>query len=171
MQGWNRNVDSEWVSMCQQTVLLIKINTLNLRTPICTVACNKFPCIITVTFLTPRSNEWTENFCSFREGLIGMGSEISLTLLFLSNWTKRASFQNCIWGRLKFHQYYLVWDVSLRDELQYVKPQVWIDQIWSKYLQDLLFGRYYFCIDWYLSWILSVEFDDDWVHQVHLDLW
>ena len=29
----------------------IKINTFNLRTPICKVACSKFPCIRTVTSL------------------------------------------------------------------------------------------------------------------------
>ena len=53
----DRNVDSEVVSMCLGTVGLIKINTLNLRTPICTVACKKFPCIRTVALLIILSNE------------------------------------------------------------------------------------------------------------------
>ena len=62
------NVDSEWVRMCHWNVGLIKINTFNMITPIFTVACNKFPCIRTVTFLNTRSNEWAEAFCFIREG-------------------------------------------------------------------------------------------------------
>ena len=42
------NVYSEGVSMCHRTIVLTKIKTLNMKTPICTVACNTFLCIITV---------------------------------------------------------------------------------------------------------------------------
>ena len=63
----NINVDSEGVIMCHGTVGLRKINTLNLITPIFTVVCNKFPCIITVTFLNTWRNELTGNLVSIRE--------------------------------------------------------------------------------------------------------
>ena len=53
----NRNVDSGLVSMCHWTFRVIKINILNLRSPICTVACNKFPCIRTVAFVYSFINE------------------------------------------------------------------------------------------------------------------
>ena len=55
----NRNVYYEWVRMCHWTVLLIKINTFNLITPIFTVSCNGFTCIITVSLLNTCSNEQT----------------------------------------------------------------------------------------------------------------
>ena len=42
---------------------------------------------------------------------------------------------------LKLHQFSLVWDIYLGDTLHYVKPQVWIDKIWSEYLQYLFSGR------------------------------
>ena len=44
----DRNVDYKGFSMCHWTVVLIKINTLNLRTPIFTVARKELTCIITV---------------------------------------------------------------------------------------------------------------------------
>ena len=51
------NVDSEGVIMCHWTVGMIKTNTLNLRTPIFTVVCDKSTCIIAVYFLNTWSNE------------------------------------------------------------------------------------------------------------------
>ena len=74
MHRCNSNVDSEWVRMCHWTVRLIRINNFNLRTPIFTVACNKFPYIITFTLLNTRSNEWTGYFCYFRDGFDWDGS-------------------------------------------------------------------------------------------------
>ena len=71
----NINVDYEEVSMCHCNVGLIKINTLNLRTPICTVNCNTFPCIRTAAFLNTSSNEWTEELCPFREGFYWYGRQ------------------------------------------------------------------------------------------------
>ena len=53
----NSNVDSEGVIMCHWIVGRIKVNTLNLRTPICTVECNKFSWIRTVAFLNNCINE------------------------------------------------------------------------------------------------------------------
>ena len=53
------NVYNEVFRMCHWTVVLIKINALNLRNPIFTVACNFCTCIKTVTFLNTWSNEWT----------------------------------------------------------------------------------------------------------------
>ena len=62
------NVDSKWISMFDWTLLLIKIKTFNLRTPICTVAYRKCLCTRTVIFLNTIINEWTKYFCNFREG-------------------------------------------------------------------------------------------------------
>ena len=67
MHSFNRNVDSEGFSMCHWTIVMIKINTLNLRTTIYTVIYNKYPCIITVAFLNTFRNEQTEDLCSVRE--------------------------------------------------------------------------------------------------------
>ena len=50
------NVDSEGFIMFHGTVGMIKINALNLRTPIFTVACNTFPCIRAVAFLNNLCN-------------------------------------------------------------------------------------------------------------------
>ena len=57
MHSHNSNVDSEWFIMFHWTLGLIKTNNFNLRTPIFTVACKHFPCIITVTFLNNWVNE------------------------------------------------------------------------------------------------------------------
>ena len=56
MHSRDINIGSEGFIMCHWTVVLIKINTLNLITPIRKVACNKFPCIRTVAFLNTWSN-------------------------------------------------------------------------------------------------------------------
>ena len=95
------NVESEWGSMCHWTVLFIKINTFNLRNPICTVACNKFISIRTVTFLNTISNEWTGEFCSFREGFDWDGSwkKANIPVFFILK--KITSFHNCLWVQLK----------------------------------------------------------------------
>ena len=73
-----------------------------------------------------------------------MGSKIRLTFLFLSHCTDKASFQNCLRGPFKPPPMLFMWDVSLGYEIQDVKPQIKLDQICSKYLQDLLYGRSYF---------------------------
>ena len=62
---------SEGVIMYNQTVWLIKINNLNLRTPIFIGVCKNFPCIRTVTFLNTWSNGITEDFCPLGRYLIG----------------------------------------------------------------------------------------------------
>ena len=72
---------------------------------------------------------------------------------------------------LNHHQCYLVWEVYFGDELQDVKLQVWIDQMWSEYIQHMLFGCSSFCINWYWYWIFQVDFYYDWVYQSHLNLW
>ena len=86
MHSLNRNVDSEVLIMCHGTVVLIKINTLNMRTPICTVVCNDFPCIITVALLNNRRNEWAEDLCYIREGFDRYGirkkDDIFVLLIF-----------------------------------------------------------------------------------------
>ena len=68
------NVNSEGFSMCHWTVGLIKINTLNMRISICSVFCNKFPCIRTVALLITLINDWTEDLCSSREEFYWYGS-------------------------------------------------------------------------------------------------
>ena len=47
---------------------------------------------------------------------------------------------------LNLRQCYLVWEVSLVDKLQDVKPQVWLDQICSVSLQDIFSVRSSLCI-------------------------
>ena len=123
----NRNVYYEWVSMLHWTLWLIKINTFNLRTPMCKVACNKFPFIRTVTLLNTRRNEWREDFCSFREGFYWGGSwkKANIFVLVILNLLSRIVSEE----RLKNHQYSLVWEVYFGDEIQDVKPPVWLDQI------------------------------------------
>ena len=64
----DKKIDSELVRMCHCTVGLITINTLNMGTPVLTVACNKFPCIRTGAFPNTWSNELTEEIFSFRDG-------------------------------------------------------------------------------------------------------
>ena len=168
MHRCNINVDYEWVIMCHWTVLLIKINTFNMITPIFTVACKKCPCIRTVTLLNTRSNEWMEDFFPSGSDLIGIGDGRRLISLFFSYWTKRDPFQNFLCGPPKSSP--IFFGVG-GDGLQDVKPQVWLDQIWREYFQDLIFVSSSLCINWYWYWIYTVEFDDDWVHHVHLDLW
>ena len=57
MHSCDRNIDSEGVSMFHRAVGLIKINNLNLKTPICTVPCNDLLCIRKVPFLNTWINE------------------------------------------------------------------------------------------------------------------
>ena len=101
MHSRNINVDSERVSMFLWTVGLIKIDTFNTRTPIYTVACNKFTCNRTVNFLNSRSYEWIEDFFPYGSYLIAMVSKRRLTFWFLSYSPNRDSFQNCIWVNFK----------------------------------------------------------------------
>ena len=102
MHSRDSNVDYEGFRMCHWTVIPIKINTLNLRNPICTVACKKFPCIRTVTLLNTWSNEWTEDLCSFREGFDWYGIQKKIYIfLFLSYFTNKASLQNFLYRPFK----------------------------------------------------------------------
>ena len=57
MNSHDSNVDSEGVKMCHWTIGLIKINTLNMRTHIYTVAINKFTFTTTVALLDTCINE------------------------------------------------------------------------------------------------------------------
>ena len=98
MHSRDRNVGSEGVSMCHCTVGMIKTNTLNLRTPICTVACKMFLRIRIFAFLNAWSNYWTEDFFLSGRYLIPMRSEIRLTFLFCSYYKNKASFRNFLWG-------------------------------------------------------------------------
>ena len=101
---------------------------------------------------------------------IGIGAEIRL--IFFSCHIAQIRILSKIFSEdlLNFQQYYLAWEVYLGDELQDVKIQVWLDKIWSEYLQDLFSGSFSFFIDLYFYWIFRVEFDGDWVHQTHLDM-
>ena len=82
----NINFDPELFCMCYWTLGLIDINNFNLRTPICIVSCKMFSCIRTVTWFNTRSNEWMDEFCSFREGLDWNGiwkkSDIFVLVIF-----------------------------------------------------------------------------------------
>ena len=48
-------------------IIFIKVNALNLRTPIDTMPCNKFTCIRTVTFLDKFINDRVEKLFPTRE--------------------------------------------------------------------------------------------------------
>ena len=123
------NVDYKGVSMCHWNLELIKINNLNQRTPICKMAYNKFPYIITVNFLNTWSNEWTEDCCYFREGFDWWHfcscniSQIKLLYIIVSE------------DNLNLHHLYLGWEVYLGDELQDVKSQVLLDQVWNQFFK------------------------------------
>ena len=97
MHSRNRNVDSEGVNMCHWTVRPIKTNTLNVRTPIFKVACNKFPYITTVVLLNTWINEWTADLYCIR-GVFdqyGMQKKADIFAHFVLH--KKSSFQNCLW--------------------------------------------------------------------------
>ena len=166
------NVDSERVLMCYCTVGLIKINTLNLRNSICKVMCNKFTCIRTVTFLKTWSNEWTKKFCFFGEVFDWYGSRKKAGIFVLVIFQK-INLLYIIVSKypLNLHQFSLGLKVFLGDKLQYFKPQIWLNQIWNKFLQYIFSGRSSLCIDWYLPWIFHVDFDIGWVHKAHIELW
>ena len=93
----NSNVDSEGVSMCHWTLGLIKINTLNIMTPIFTVVCNKCTCIIKISFLNNCRNEWMEYLCSTREGFYWYESQNKSDIFFLSYCTYKYSFHHFLW--------------------------------------------------------------------------
>ena len=139
MHRYNSNIDSEWVIMCHWIVWLIKINNFNMKNPICTVACNKFPCIITVTFLNTRSNYWTDDFCSFREGFYQDGSRNKANFLILVILNKNGffpefylmtfkTFTNILWcGRFLWETNFKMW--SYRSDL--IKYGSNLFKIWS----------------------------------------
>ena len=134
----NRNVDYEVVIMRHWNVGLKKINNLNLRNPIWTLDWNKIPYITTFDCLNNRSNEWMKDLGYSRERFDWYGIWKKLKYLFLPYYTNKYSFYNFLWGPLlDIHQCSLWWGVSMVDKLQYVKPQVWIDQIWNKFLQEI----------------------------------
>ena len=102
MHSRNRNVGSEGVIMCHWTAGLIKITTLNMRTPIFKVACNKYLFIRTVTLLNTSSNELTEEVYYFREVFDGdiLFPQLSLRTIY--------AFNNVLWGRKVF------WDTNFK---------------------------------------------------------
>ena len=144
--------------MCHWTVWLIKINTFNIH------ASEQSPSLI-----LGATSERRTFFPSGRD-FIGMGAERRLT--FYSCHIEQKELLSRIFSEdcLNLHQYSLVWEVSLGDELQDVKPQVWLDQIWSESLQDLFFVLSSLYINWSWSWIYNVELYENLFHQVHLDL-
>ena len=137
--------------MWHWNVAMIKTNTLNLRTPICKVTCNKFLSIIIVAFINTWSNEWTENLL-FIQVCILLVWEPKEGWHFCSCNIEKIKLLSRIFSEdpLNIHKCYLGWVVSMGDILQDVKSQVWLDQIWNKYLQYMSSGRSSLCID--LSW-------------------
>ena len=172
MHSFNSSVDSELFRMWHWTVVLIEINAFNLRTPICAVTCKKIHASEQSPSLILGAMSELRNFFTLGKGLIEVGAERRQTFMFFSYLTIRSSLHNCLWGPLKPSPIFFgVGGGYLEHELQDVKLQVWLDQIWSESLQDLFFVSSSFCIDWYWSWIFPVEFDYDLVHQIHLELW
>ena len=135
--------------MLHWTVWLIKINNFNMRTPICTVACNKFPCIITFTFFNTSNNEWIEEFVLSGMDLIKIEAEIRLKFLFLLYCKNKAYFHNCLCESFKPSQILFSVEGYFGENLQDVKLQVWLDKIWRKTLQDLFYDISSFRIDLY----------------------
>ena len=111
------------------------------------------------------------NFILSGRYLIGMGGKFRLVFLFLLYFTNKAFFRIFYGDSLKLHQFSLSWEFYLVDEIQYVKPQVWIYQIMNEYLQYMSSGSSYFCIDWSRPRILHVRFGGNWFHQACLDMW
>ena len=101
MHSRNRYFGSKGVSVCQCTVGLIKINTLNMRTPIFKVMCNKCPCIKTVAFLNTWINEWTDDLCVFKQVFDWYGIQKKDEIFFLSHCTNKDYLQNYLWGPFK----------------------------------------------------------------------
>ena len=60
-------VDYSWSNIFYWTIRLLKVNYLNLRTTICTVERNKFPCIRTFTFFNTCINTRMEDISSIRQ--------------------------------------------------------------------------------------------------------
>ena len=54
---------------------------------------------------------------------------------------------------VNLNQCYLRYKVSMGHELQDVKPQVWLDKIWNKYIQYMSSSSSSLCIDWSWTWI------------------
>ena len=147
MHSHNINVYYERVRLWHWTIGLIRINTFNLRAPIFTVAYNNFPCIITVTLLNTRRNEWAEDFCYFSEVFDWYGIQKKTNIFILNYCTNKASFHNWLWGTFK--PSLIIFGVGgfFGRKLQYLKPQVCLDQIFGKAIQDLFSGISLFCID------------------------
>ena len=122
MHVCNSNVYSELVTMCHQTLWCTRINTFNMRTLICKVARNKFPWIRTVNFLNTRSNEWMQDFCSFREGFYWDGSWEKANILIPIILSKKGFFPefslrialsitNILWcGRFLWEMNFKMWN-------------------------------------------------------------
>ena len=100
----NRNVYSEWVSMCHWTELLITINTLNIITPTSTVTWNKFPWIITVTFLNTWSDDWIEDLFSIREVFCWYGIWNRTGIFSFSYCTNKYYLHYYLWGPFRDSQ-------------------------------------------------------------------
>ena len=121
----DRNFDSELVSMCQCILWLMKIYTFNLRNPICTVSWKIFPCIGIVTFLNTIRNEWTEEFCYFREKFHWRESRKKTDIFCCFHIVKIIILSRIVYEYLlNPHQYVLVGGGSLGDRIQDVKLQV-----------------------------------------------
>ena len=154
--SWNALLISKIleVSLCITAIDMLILNqlaceiyTFNLSTPVCTVACNNFPYIRTVTFLNIRSNEWIEDFPPLQVGIwLVWGPKEGLN--FCSCHIAKIKLHSIIVSEylLKLRQCYLVWEIYLGDKIQDVKLKVWLDQIWSNHLQDLFSGRSSFCV-------------------------
>ena len=137
----NSNVDYEWVSMCHWTVGFIKTNNFNTRTPIWTVACKKPPCIITFTFLNARRKERTEDFPPFREvfdwdGIRKKAEIFVLVLLHKYIFSPQFSLRTLWTLTTIIWCGGFLWDINLNIRNQRSEN----DQIWSKYIQYLLYG-------------------------------
>ena len=86
--------------MCYWTIRLIKVNVLNLRTPIFKVACRKFPCIRIAVLLNTWCNEWVGDLYSTRDifDQYRSGKKVNIFLSYCKN---KASFPYCFWGTLR----------------------------------------------------------------------
>ena len=88
------NVDPELFRMCYWTMILIKFNALDIRTPIFTVLYNKFTCIRTVTFLNTWINERMQDLFYIRNGFDQHGKQKKFNIFVLSYCTDKDAFQN-----------------------------------------------------------------------------
>ena len=144
-----RNVDTEWICMCYWTTILIKANSLDLRTDIWKVKYKNLHASEQSHSLIPGAMIQLRTFVPSGRYLIGMEYERRLKLFSLLYLKNRYSLKNCAEDLLESLQCYWVSSDFLEDDILYDRQQVRLDKIWPEFIEDLYDGRFYFYISWF----------------------